>query len=385
MHRPKNKYTLLTISTLYVIVALFMCPQNTQAGTKPLAVDVVFTLDLSGSTNGLIDDVRDKIWDMNNEIRRLSPEISLRFAVVGYSRPSFGDKNQLVKVISPFTNNIDLICSELYKIRPNIEKGDQYVGAAIRASIDLLQWSNDKDAIKQLFLVGNGSVFLGGFSVKESCELAKEKGISIHAFYCSSSLRAREIDGWTKIADATGGVALDIKIHKRLSDYSTSGNFDKLRHLADELCKTYIYYGKEGQANYKLMASNDKNALQSGKGTYEAMMVYKISDAYQGKQSSWDLIDYVKSRKFDLKNIDSTTLPDSLKKSSPEQLLTKLLQIKDRRNVIVSQIRQLLPYDRQNQVNAFYATKSDESRMILDREVMKILYEKLEKNGIALN
>lgn len=42
------------------------------ASDKSAPVDVVFTLDLSGSTNGLIDDVRDKIWDMNNELSRLS-------------------------------------------------------------------------------------------------------------------------------------------------------------------------------------------------------------------------------------------------------------------------------------------------------------------------
>ena len=166
-----------------VILALtiaWILPQ-TQASAKSQPIDIVYTLDLSGSTNGLIDDVRDNLWGMNNELNRLYPSSQIRFAVVGYSRPSFGSKNQYVKVLSPFTSDIDNIATELYKLKPNIEKGDQYVGAAIRASLDMLSWSNEKNAVKQIFLTGNGSVFLGAFDVVESCDLAKEKGISVNA------------------------------------------------------------------------------------------------------------------------------------------------------------------------------------------------------------
>lgn len=80
-----------------VILALtiaWILPQ-TKASAKSQPIDIVYTLDLSGSTNGLIDDVRDNLWGMNNELNRLYPSSQIRFAVVGYSRPSFGSKTNM--------------------------------------------------------------------------------------------------------------------------------------------------------------------------------------------------------------------------------------------------------------------------------------------------
>ena len=355
------------------------------AADKSAPVDVVFTLDLSGSTNGLIDDVRDKIWDMNNELTRLSNAGTIRYAVVGYGRPSFGSKNQFVKVLCPLTTDVDFLAGELYKLNPNIEKGDQLMGAAIRASVELLNWSKEKGAVKEMFITGNGSAFLGSFNLQVSCELAKSHGISIHPLYCTASLRARDIGGWNFIADFFNNKTTDIKIHKRLPEFSTVQDNNRLRELATELSKTYIYYGKNGLANYKTMMSNEKNALRAGASTYEAMMYHKISDQYQGHQSNWDLVDFIKSRNGNLKNVDPKTLPDSLKNINPEQLLTKLIELKEKRNYLISQLRQLLPYNRQDAVNAFYATKTDEGAMIFDRVVMTTLQAKISGAELAVN
>ncbi len=367
------------------IMSLFVTWLLPQAGVsaKNQPVDIVFTLDLSGSTNGLIDDVRDNLWGMNNELTRLYPGADIRFAVVGYSRPSFGGKNQFVKVISPFTSQIDFIATELYKLKPNIEKGDQYVGAAIRASLDMLSWSKEKNAVKQIFLTGNGSVFLGAFDVVESCDLAKEKGISVNALYCYSSLRAKDISGWYKISEITGGKSIDVKVHKRLPDYATVTDIDQLQKLASELNKTYIYYGKTGRDSYKAMVSNEKNAMNARQSAFEDLLYHKISDRYQGKQNEWDLVDYIKSRNGNLKNIDAAFLPDSLKKINPEQLLTKLLILKERRNYLISQIRQLLPFERQDKLTAYFNSKQADSDMIFDRQVMKVLKDEMQSDLAA--
>ncbi|MBS1765080.1 MAG: VWA domain-containing protein [Bacteroidetes bacterium] len=355
------------------------------AAEKSAPVDVVFTLDMSGSTNGLIDDVRDKIWDMNNELSRLSNASTIRYAVVGYGRPSFNSKNQYVKVLCPLTTDIDFLAGELYKLKPNIEKGDQFVGAAIRASVETLNWSSEKNAVKEIFLTGNGSTFLGAFSVQVSCELAKSKGISIQPLYCSSSLRARDIGGWSLVGGFYNNTVTDIKINKRLPSYTTVQDKNRLLDLASELSKTYIYYGKNGLTKFKTMISNEKNAMNSGQSTFEALMYHKISDEYQGQQADWDLVDLIKSRNGNLKNINPTTLPDSLKTTNPEQLLTKLMELKEKRNYLISQLRQLLPYNRQNQVNAFYATKEDESKMIFDRVVTTALKAKINGDVLAAN
>ncbi len=383
MSKIKTQILFETLLQVAVVCFLFFTtPAKAQPAQTP--VDLVFALDLSASTNGLIDDLRDKIWDINNQLLQVKPTPVVRYAVVAYSRPSFGANNQYVKVLVPFTKDVDYFASELYKIRPNIEKGDQFVGAAIRASLDLLDWSTDDNAIKQLFLVGNGYVGLGAFNFRESYELAIKKKVNIQAFYCYSSLRAKDLPGWREIAKQTGGETVDIKIHKRLVELETVSDTGRLKQLAFELSSTYVYYGKKGADEYKAMASNDRNALAAGQSTFEAMLFHKISNNYQGNKEEWDLVDLIKSRNGKLSNVDAKSLPDSLNKTSPEQLMTRLIQIKERRATIVNQLRSLLPYDRQDKVESYLNSKKDESGMILEREAMRIILAKLEQKGLSV-
>lgn len=101
-----------------------------------------------------------------------------------------------------------------------------------------------------------------------------------------------------------------------MPDYATVTDISQLQKLASELNKTYIYYGKTGRDSYKAMVSNEKNAMNARQSTFEDLLYHKISDRYQGKQNEWDLVDYIKSRNGNLKNIDAAFLPDSLKDQS---------------------------------------------------------------------
>ena len=140
MSKIRTQVFFETILQASIVCMLFFTTPLKAQHPSQVPVDLVFALDLSASTNGLIDDLRDKIWDMNNQLLQVKPTPVVRYAVVGYSRPSFGANNQYVKVLVPFTKDVDYFASELYKIRPNIEKGNQFVGAAIRASLNLWDW-----------------------------------------------------------------------------------------------------------------------------------------------------------------------------------------------------------------------------------------------------
>lgn len=346
-------------------------------------VDIVFALDLSASTNGLIDDVRDKIWDIANQVHQLRPEPDLRIGIVCYGRPSFGYYNQFVKVISPLTNDYDFLADELYKLKPIIEKGDQFLGAALRASVELMNWSTADNAVKEIFIVGNGMVNLGTFDFRESYQLAIEKGIKVNTIYCMSNLRQMEVAGWMEIAKECNSKFYEIKVHRNLPSYRTVENLDKLKQLAKQLSSTYIYYGKDGFNRYKMMANNDKNALQSGQATFEAMLVHKISGYYQGNQQDWDLVDFIKSRKGDLSTIDPAYLSDSLRKHNPEQLRNYLETVKENRSRLINEIRNLFPAERQNRINAFNEKFSDEGKTVLERVIMTHITDLLKEKGIT--
>jgi len=131
------------------------------------------------------------------------------------------------------------------------------------------------------------------------------------------------------------------------------------------------------------MVSNEKNVLNARHSAFEDLLYHKISDRFQGKQSDWDLVDYLKSRNGNLKNVDARLLPDSLKNINPEQLLTKLMILKERRSYLLSQIRQLLPFDRQDKLTAYFNSKQSDSDMIFDRQVMMVVKDEMQSDLAA--
>src|SRR5205085_7058638 len=96
-------------------------PNTKDKSTKE--IDVVFCLDLSASTNGLLEDIKENYWNLINHANALKPSPKLRISLVGYARPSFGSKNSYVKILSGLTTNFDSLYEVIEKLNVNIENG----------------------------------------------------------------------------------------------------------------------------------------------------------------------------------------------------------------------------------------------------------------------
>ena len=369
---------------VFLLFLLFYTGNTTSPSRGRESIDVVLCLDLSGSTNGLLDDVREKLWDVINQVNSYRPAPELRIGVVAFSRPSFGAKSGYVKVLQKLTNDFDQLSFELYKLKPTIEKGDQLVGEAIRVSVKQMNWSDDKDALKVIFLVGNGMVNAGVDNYRESCELASERKIVIHSLYCRTRNNAeKELPGWREIARLTGGEQYDIRIHKRTPLVLTSTNIPEFRELAGQLTGTYLYYGENGLERYKMMASIDKNALLANEMTFESRLFYKISDRYQFHQQNWDLIDHLKMTNSALEDINMTFLPDSLKFTTPANVRNVALQLKDKRSKTIMDLRRHIPYDRQITINKRLEDRDIDKSDIFERVVINTLNRMAAEKGFT--
>ena len=369
---------------VFLLFLLFYTGNTTSPSRGRESIDVVLCLDLSGSTNGLLDDVREKLWDVINQVNSYRPAPELRIGVVAFSRPSFGAKNGYVKVLQKLTNDFDQLSFELYKLKPTVEKGDQLVGEAIRVSVKQMNWSDDKEALKVIFLVGNGMVNAGVDNYRESCELASERKIVIHSLYCRTRNNAeKELPGWREIARLTGGEQYDIRIHKRTPLVLTSTNIPEFRELAGQLTGTYLYYGENGLERYKMMASIDKNALLANEMTFESRLFYKISDRYQFHQQNWDLIDHLKMTNSALEDINMTFLPDSLKFTTPANVRNVALQLKDKRSKTIMDLRRHIPYDRQITINKRLEDRDIDKSDIFERVVINTLNRMAAEKGFT--
>lgn len=373
----------MRVKQIVFILIFLVIGGNLKANQKNTTIDLVFCLDLSGSTNGLIDDVRDNIWDIINQCYSYRPQPNFRIGIVAFSRPSFGRENGYVKILCPLTNNFEFVAFEMAKLKPSIEKGDQLVGHALKAVTLGMQWTTREDAIKVVFLIGNGLVNLDGEKYREAYAFAASNNIIVNTIYCKSSNYIKEISGWREIAKSTGGTPYDMQVHKRSPLILTCKERDSLHHLGKSFFETYIYYGEKGKDFYKMEQLIDKTVLMANEMAYQSRLFHKMSDLFQLKQSQWDLVDYLKATNSDFTEIIAAQLPDSLQAHTPEKLRQLVMLKKDERLKLISQIRGLLKHDRQQIINKQIAEKEyDKNPGTFDRIVISWLNKAALEKGV---
>jgi hypothetical protein len=361
-----------------IILLLFFFIPGIKSFSQKRHVDVVFCMDLSGSTNGLIDDFRDRLWDMALQFRSVSPAPSLRIGVVGYSRPSYGKASGYAKVLSPLTADLDQLSFDLFEIKPYIEKGDQLVGAALQMAVKNMDWSKDANAIKMIFIVGNGGVEFGPVDFRTACSEALLKNIIVHPVFCSKANKSKEITGWLEIARLCGTEIKEIYIHKKLELDAYCPDITALHESNDRFNRTYVYFGEQGYNMLKLLKEADAAAFHCGLLCFESRMYYKAK--YLSGQHDWDLVDYLKN-KGDLPLFDHSTLADSLKMVPDENLKKMVLKTGEQRMLIEAELGSLMPAGRAAFIKNQLVSKSMEHAESLDMMVTEAYFKTLGTLG----
>src|SRR6185295_11376426 len=184
---------------------------------------------------------------------------NFRIGFVGIARPSFGKENSYVKVISDLTHDMEGLSSDLFQFITSIEKGDQYIGAALSACAKKISWSDDPKAMKVIFLVGNGLVNTGPENYKKAVELLVQKGIIVNAIYILNKNNAREEHGWEEIGQMCNGKFASIQIKNEYYENLAGFKMDKLWELNKKLNSTYLYYGDKGKERWKMQKLVDES------------------------------------------------------------------------------------------------------------------------------
>ncbi len=328
------------------LVLLLLVPATSATNIVPEQygppVDVVFCLDLSGSTNGIVDRMRNRIWDYVHVLTNSNPKIDFRIGFVGFARPSFGKENYYIKVISDLTHDIEGLTNELLKMRTQIEKGDQFVGPALRVCANNISWNERPDAIKVLFLGGNGLVNTGGEHYSKAVQACVDKGIIINTVFLLNNPTMSEQSGWEDIAKLGNGKYTSMQV--KFDYYENLGGFDmeRLFSLNRKLNDTYLYYGINGKERWKMQRACDEGIYKANSEGYRYRLQFRISDLYLNKNSDWDLVDLQSKNPHALASVDKATLPDTLKYLNESDLRANVIFCKQKRNDIVASIHKLL-------------------------------------------
>ncbi len=254
------------------------------------AIDIVFVVDISGSTGGILSSVRGKFWEIQNELSRLSPAPDYRVGIVCMGRPSFKKDNNYVKVISDLTDDIDAAAYPFFQIKDVTAPGNYFMGHALDVAVNEISWSEDPNAIKLMYLVGNGKPSAGP-GYRKPVQEAKEAGIIINSLYFMSYANQKEQTEWKTLAEYTGGEFYVIGLKEPAIVIEKPYDGTMLREANHMVNTTYVYYGRDGLDRYEMQADLDEEAELQGENQVEARTFFKATQLYQGKNHSWDLVD----------------------------------------------------------------------------------------------
>ncbi|HNR20637.1 MAG TPA: VWA domain-containing protein [Bacteroidia bacterium] len=352
----------------FLSILFILCLCTSLRGTNRTKLEVVFCIDMSGSTNGVIEDFRNNYWQLIKNINT-STNGSVRIGIIGYARPSFGATSSYIKIFSDLTEDFEALSYSINQLKINIEKGDQFIPAVIYTATLGLNWSEDEKTKKIVFLVGNGKVQTGKFDFRKACDIAKEKNVIIYPVNCLQKTVAPVDAGlWKAIATQTGGEFESISVSAKERVYSIAGIHADVADFNKKLASTFIYYGGDGLKRFMMMNQTDTFCMRISPREFYARCNMKLSDNYYKNACSWDLVSQAKISQPDFNSINRKFLPDSLQNLDVKKLASIINTKSQERNYILVQLKNSLQRAGVQQTN--YETQLDS---ILNTTIKKVV------------
>ncbi len=369
------KKKLLNFYFIVWFVLLFISKNATAQKNEPQPLDIVICVDLSGSTNGLINNVRDNLWLIINQANIMIPTPDLRIAVVGFSRPSFGKNNGYVKVLCDLTHNFDHLESELFKLKPSIEKGDQYVSAALSTCISQISWSKHIDAKKIIFLCGNGMVTSNGYDYIKYCELAAEKNIIINSLYIPNGANImRELPAWRRISTITKGIQGEITVaNKDDVTVFSDAKIDRVREINNKLNATYLWSGRDSSFCRRSLVTADSGAYYTMKEAFFNRVYFKTTTRYDQLLKECELVNA-----YTIGSISATTDSSQIQSTFAIETRAHFSDMKVARDKLHIALRVELPEQEVNDYKNRYASGEMPENNIFQRVLLTILFKEWE-------
>jgi len=396
MPLPVRKSLWLVAVALAAVVVVPVWGQEKPAAlsdVKPVAppqgraIDLVICLDVSGSMNGLIDSAKLRLWDIVNELARLKPTPNLRVALYSYGATAYPADKGWVRKDVDLTEDLDDVYKSLNALRTG--GGTELVARVTKTALDEQKWSTDKEALKLIFVAGNEPVDQDKqVALDDVAAQAKKAGVIVNTIYCSYGHDA-EIPGWQKFAEQCKGRYMNIDMNKATRQVAVKTEFDEpIIKLGEDLNKTYVSYGKDGADKAANQLAQDQNAAKAkggaGAGTANAVARAESKAGALYRNATWDLVDKMKEKDFDITKIKEEDLCDEMKKLKPEERLDYLKKKAEERATIQKKISELST-QRQKKIDEELAKQpKTDAEKALDEALKGIIREQAKDKGFEV-
>ncbi|MFW6133647.1 MAG: vWA domain-containing protein [Planctomycetota bacterium] len=350
-------------------------------------VEVAFVLDTTGSMGGLIAGAKAKIWYIANQIVLGRPKPRVRMALVPYR-----DKGDAyVTKVYDLTDNIDKVYRDLMSFEAaGGGDGPENVNQALHDAVTKLDWSEDDTTLKIIYLVGDypphNEYEDAPTYDKIAYQAINEKGIYINTILCGSNAAAAKV--WKDIALRSEGSFAQIDASGGVETVATPYD-EELAELNSELTATNVYYGKAGArrkaeradaelaTGMKAPAAADRAEFVAGAGGGKASAAGETAAPSGAK----DLVDAVREGDVELSEVDVEDLPEKMQEMTPEQREAYLARQQERRDAVLSRIRDLSAKRAEHQRKAM--TEAEDGAEGFDAKVVEQLLAQAAKKGLT--
>lgn len=338
-------------------------------------IKVALLLDTSNSMDGLIDQAKAQLWEIVNELsyaKCRNDRPKLQIALFEYGNDNLSSRDNYIRKILGFTEDLDDVSKELFSLTTN--GGSEYCGAVIQESLNKLDWGNEADDLKMLFIAGNEPFDQGEINYKDAAANAKEHGVVVNTIFCGDYRHG--IDSyWKEGAQLTYGEYMAINQNEQ-TVYVPSPYDDIIIQLNVKLNNTYVPYGSAGKEKSRVQHEQDANAAEYSKANAVSRTVSKGGHLYTN--STWDLVDAEEKADFSYDKLKKDELPQELKGKNASEIKKYLEAKRAEREEIQKQIMDL-----NEQRRKYIAENSKETSNGLEDAMVQAIKKQAEKKNYS--
>ena len=387
-----NRMTLTSILAAAIVTAGVgrLCAQDVAAAPEvtPVVeiqaqprVQIAILLDTSGSMSGLIEQAKAQLWRIVNEFamaKRDGKRPLLTVALYEYGKSSIPASEQHLRMILPLTDDLDKVSEELFALRTN--GGKEYCGAVIQAAADGLKWSESNNDYKAIFIAGNEPFTQGKVDYHTACREAIAKGVIVNTIFCGPHDQGISTQ-WKDGATLADGSYTSIDHNRKV--VSIAAPQDKeLAELGQELNKTYVPYGVQGEVGRANQTAQDANSSSYSSANMAQRSMAKASAHYRNPK--WDLVDAMNTGKMKLAQVKDDDLPEAMKGMTLQERETYIKSQATKRAELKARI-QKLSAQRKTYVAAERKKLAESGHNTLDEAIINSVNDQAARKGFQFS
>ena len=342
-------------------------------------IQIGILLDTSSSMNGLINQAKEQLWKIVNEVAKANKhkeDVVIQVGLFEYGKSSLPEYEGFLQLLSPLTSDLDKVSEALFELNTN--GGEEYAGKVILESVNRFVWSDNKDDLKLLIIAGNESFAQGDVPYVKAIKKARANNIIINTIFCGDANKGVRLS-WKKGARLGGGKYFNIN-HNSQREYVATPYDDEIISLGNSLNTTYINYGSQKKRREKKANTikQDTNAKGLSKTSYIERNIVKSKKQYT--EASSDMVTAYIADAPSIAKINKDELPQELQDKSSEEIKQIVEEKKEKRLSLQKEIKEL-----ESKRDDFIAKTNKKEGKDLGSAIIKSIRKQAISNGFIFN